>query len=219
MGAFIDLTGQRYSHWIVIKLDPKRGTDGETRWHCRCTCGTERIVLGNSLRRGRSISCGKCSRLTRLHFIGKKFGRWTAIGVDPQRTANGGWRVLCRCACGTERIVDGNSLRCGGSKSCGCYKTTHGMSKTSIYCRWSSMKQRCFNPDHSSYPNYGGRGITVCKEWRDDFVAFYAATHDPPPGRSLDRINNDGNYEPGNWRWAPPSVQAANQRRRKWGKQ
>jgi hypothetical protein len=207
MGAFINLAGQKFGNWTVIKLDPKRGVDGETKWHCHCNCSNKRVVSGNSLRRGRSKSCGKCFW---LHFVGQTFGRWTAIRIDPQRTAN----VICHCICGAERSVAGNSLKHGQSRSCGaCYKTTHGMSRTSIYCRWSSMKQRCFNPDHSSYPSYGQRGVTVCDEWRDDFLAFFGATGNPPRGMSLDRINNDGNYEPGNVRWATPSTQTRNRRR------
>jgi len=75
------------------------------------------------------------------------------------------------------------------------------------------MLQRCFNPNNPAFPDYGGRGITVCDDWRS-FVNFYADMGDPPPGLSLHRINNDGNYEPTNCIWAPPSVQNANRRRR-----
>jgi hypothetical protein len=141
MGKLTNLAGKKFGHWTVLELDPKRAADGEARWRCSCDCSTKRIVSGNSLRRGRSKSCGKCLW---LQFIGKTFGRWTVVEVAPQRAADG-WKVLCCCTCGVKRIVNGNSLRWGQSKSCGvCYKKKHNQSKASIYRRWTSMKQRCF---------------------------------------------------------------------------
>lgn len=92
--------------------------------------------------------------------------------------------------------------------------------RTSVYTRWADMKQRCLNPNNHAYENYGGRGITVCDRWVT-FENFYADMGDPPPGLSLDRFDNDGNYEPGNCRWATPEEQIANQRvsdkNRGWG--
>lgn len=88
------------------------------------------------------------------------------------------------------------------------------MSKTRVFNIWGAMRQRCLNPNTAAYPNYGGRGITVCKRWRS-FENFYTDMGEPPPGKTLDRINNDGNYEPGNCRWATRVEQARNQRKRK----
>jgi hypothetical protein len=123
----------------------------------------------------------------------------------------------------TRRIVSGNSLRRGYSKSCGCLcrelskarATKHGMSESREYRSWERMKQRCFNPRAANYESYGGRGITVSYEdWISNFMAFFADTGTCPPGFSLDRIDPNGNYEPGNVRWADRKQQRQNQRPR-----
>ena len=166
----------------------------------------------------------------RLHDLtGQQFGRWTVIAIHPERMRYGKaiaalWH--CRCRCGTEALVFGSNLRQGFSRSCGCLirdKTTERNTKHGHACRgkvtraytcWVSMLQRCFNPNSQSYGNYGGRDdpITVVEYYRD-FVNWYADMGDPPDGLSQDRINNDGNYEPGNLRWATASEQICNRRR------
>jgi hypothetical protein len=169
-------------------------------------------------------------RNTRLIDItGKRFGRWQVLAVHPERRRYGTackavsvlW--LCRCDCGTERVVFSCNLRRGLSTSCGCRKrektrersTKHGQARrgkvTRAYIRWLSMLQRCFNPNNKCYCYYGARDVTVCIRWLT-FENFYADVGDPPPGLSLDRINVNGDYEPGNCRWATPTEQARNQR-------
>lgn len=91
-------------------------------------------------------------------------------------------------------------------------RTTHGMTGTRTYRSWESMKRRCLNPNERAFPNYGGRGITVCERWLASFENFFADMGECPPGLTLDRRNNDGNYEPGNCRWATYSEQARNRR-------
>jgi len=152
-----------------------------------------------------------------INITGRKFGRWLVVSLLPERSPDGKSLWLCRCDCGTQRGVCGTSLRIGHSASCGCLRrekskkrlTTHGMSETRAYRTWTNMQQRCFNPRHDKYSYYGGRGIGI--GWQS-FEEFYADMGDAPPGMSLDRIDNDDDYRPGNVRWATPAVQAANRR-------
>ena len=142
--------------------------------------------------------------------------------ATPALNANGQamWTVLCDC--GATNVVTGSHLRQGRTKSCGCQTAElvgathrkHGESHlTTEYVTWCSMRQRCADPASRSYPLYGGRGITVCDEWRDDYAAFLAHVgRRPSPRHSLDRIDNERGYEPGNVRWALPEVQARNTR-------
>src|SRR5260221_4751935 len=149
---------------------------------------------------------------------GTVIGYWTILD-GPCRG-----KYLCACLCGTERIVRASSLLKTGthaSRSCGCYHrqkvratfTTHGGCRTSEYLAWGAMRERCSNPNHKEFHNYGGRGIHVCDEWQHSYSAFLKAIG-PKPTRShsLDRIDNDGHYELGNVRWATKDVQSQNRR-------
>lgn len=150
-------------------------------------------------------------------FTGKRVGRLIAIDrADLGKHREVRWR--CVCDCGNECIVRTQVLRTRKNPSCGCWKITHGESvglKTSSeYNSWRSMKQRCNDPNHEHYDRYGGRGITVCEAWSQSFETFLAYVgRKPAHGYSIDRIDNDGNYEPGNVRWATKKEQARNQHR------
>jgi len=159
--------------------------------------------------------------------VGEKFTRWTVI---EDRTPPGERRrYLCRCECGTEKIVDGPSLRIGASRSCGCLqvelvavrRTRHGDTSRDDgkkpvpeYVAWTSMKNRCTNPKCQRYEIYGGRGIKVCDRWTASYEAFLADVgRRPGPEYSLDRYpDRDGDYQPGNVRWATRSEQMLNRR-------
>ena len=122
----------------------------------------------------------------------------------------------CTCKCGNVTTVPHNHLQSGHTTSCGCYRPqqTHGASGTQLYHIWEAMKQRCLNPSNPSYDNYGGRGITIAKEFVDDFVAFKEYMGDRPTNRSsIERLDVNGNYEPGNIVWAEPHQQATNKRK------
>jgi hypothetical protein len=132
------------------------------------------------------------------------------------------WTVACTC--GLSKVVRAAELLKGDTKSCGCFrkrvtsstKRTHGQRRTKLYMTWLGMKQRCSNPKHRSFKNYGGRGIRVCKQWSESFQAFLQDMGPKPSNEhSLDRIDPDGSYGPGNCRWATIVDQNLNQRRYK----
>lgn len=160
---------------------------------------------------------------------GERFGRLVVLSRAGS-SSGGAAKWLCRCDCGNHAVVYGSSLVRGNSKSCSCLKnellkkrrTTHGQSASRLHKIWAGMKERCSNPKNNRYHRYGGRGITVCDEWRNDFAKFYewamanGYDENAPRGQcTIDRIDNDACYSPDNCRWVDAKTQRNNQSNRK----
>lgn len=174
--------------------------------------------------------------MRRLDVLGRRFGRLLVVG--PTSSKGGRLRWLCSCDCGERAFVTAHCLVTGMTRSCGCLhresairtgrwsillaqatRVTHGLTRGGnwhpLYAIWRGMKQRCNDPNHGNYRYYGGRGIRICARWRN-FALFVADMGPrPTPHHTVDRIDNDGNYEPGNVRWATWKEQNASGRRRR----
>lgn len=154
--------------------------------------------------------------MKRDDLTGSRFGRLTVERLS-HKDKYGTLMWECLCDCGNVVTTQSGSLRTGKTQSCGCLQrersTTHGMTKTRTFKSWESMKGRCLNPNDASYARYGAKGITVCQRWKDSFDLFLADMGERPEGKTLDRYpDRNGNYEPGNCRWADARDQVRNMR-------
>jgi len=216
-GRAVDLSGQVFGLWTVLRHDPMRSQGarlGNAYWQCQCKCGNIKSIRLRSLQCGDSTSCG-CAMPQRqaANLEGDRFGRWTVIKKDTaerfyksgRKNTSALW--LCRCDCGSEKLISSNSLLSGFSKSCGCLQSEiaktvnkkHGLYNTRLYRIWLGIKERCLNPKNTGYSCYGGRGILICDEWRD-FETFFAWASENGYSDSLtiERKDVNGNYCPEN---------------------
>ena len=148
---------------------------------------------------------------------GMRFGRLVVVCDTGERSKSKKVLWFCRCDCGQSLVTEAQNLIIGDTRSCGCLKTdkitTHKMTKTRLYRRWADMLSRCRNPNLKNYHNYGGRGIEVCDEWQEyEAFAEWSLANGYRGDLIIDRINVDGNYEPGNCRWTTRKVSDNNRR-------
>lgn len=236
--GLIDLTGQKFGKWTVLhKSETKQ--KGMTLWRCQCQCGHVQDIASTVLRSKYVPKCELCEGNQHkkgrqlIDLSGQVFGMWKVLNRDEANDKIGKTMWECKCLqCGKVFSVNSQALRTGKSKACrSCSRknvnhphkdgNTEIRRKdgkpTKIYRIWRSMKYRCNNPESKDYKNYGGRGITVCDEWNNDFMAFYnhvsALEHYGEKGRTMDRIDNEKGYYPGNIRWATGSEQEHNKRK------
>jgi hypothetical protein len=204
----IDITGRRFGRLTAI--EPVARRHNALTWRCVCDCGGERTTTQAALNRGQTRSCGCLnSESHRTMEKGDRFGRL----VVTHYVSRSRWALICDC--GEPHVALASNLRKGGVRSCGCLRQevrrTHGMSNTREYRTWSGMIERCSNPKRNGYEHYGGRGIKVCDRWHK-FENFYADMCPAPAGLTLDRVDVNKGYEPGNCRWATWSTQRVNKR-------
>ena len=227
-----DLVGKRFGRLIVVKrVENIRGYAG---WLCKCDCGGTKKVDTYGLNCGRVRSCGCLEQENREirksfdEYIGKRYAHLLILEEYPTKS-NEMRKVVCQCDCGNITVVQFNNLIHGHTKSCGCLKKIvkptlkHGKTETRLYNVWSNIRERCFCSTNTSYPNYGGRGITLCDEWASDFTNFErwafenGYDENAPYGEcTLDRIDVNGNYEPSNCRWTNAKQQCNNKRNNRW---
>lgn len=210
----IEMSGRRFHRLTVLSADPDR----KWHWLCICDCGVQKSISGDPLRRNLVKSCGCLRRETDHPTVGEKFGYWTIAGESFKKGAI--WFISCQCVCGVKRDVKISALRDATSRSCGCHSsdliTKHGESgvnRTPEFATWNAIKNRCYNEKDKSFPDYGGRGIKVFAGWLTSYASFLAYMgRRPSTEHSIERINNNGDYEPGNVKWATHVEQCNNKR-------
>lgn len=219
-----DYIGKKFGHLTVIgqSLQTHKYSN---KFDFQCDCGNVISKIPSRVLYGHTTSCGKCefrsktsSPLFNINdYIGKRFNMLTVIGIAERKPKDNHWYLLCKCDCENTIRATIYQIKSGKIKSCGCLRRVSpsyvdGKSNHPLYGTWLQMISRCENPNHDNYCRYGGRGISVCEEWHDfwKFVEWSDSVGGRPNGYTLDRKNNNGNYEPSNCRWASFETQASN---------
>lgn len=226
----LDITGEKNWHLTAVK------DLGRSRWLCVCDCGAEKEINISYLRSGKAKCCGKCEfdgrRRQPNDLTGKRYGLLTVVGLAKSKKIPSGKNVYfwkCVCDCGNETEVSSAHLISGHTQSCGClhqkmmdtigerastHGRTKGFQKTKSYKTWGYIKRRCYYEKDIDYKYYGARGIKIADCWINNAEAFCEYVESLPryneQGTTLDRIDSNGNYEPGNIRWVTMAEQRRN---------
>lgn len=201
---------------LLTAIAPSHMVGKQVYYHFRCDCGESRVFRKSNVVTkcaGNTRSCGCAAG--REDLCGRKFNMLAVIAKVSATPGRHGMIYECECECGNRLNVTAGKLK-SGQLSCGCFVGEfHGEAKppTVEYIAWGRMLARCYNRGSTGFENYGGRGISVCDEWRKSYTAFLGSVGRRPSDKhSIGRINNEGNYEPGNVRWETDEQQANNKR-------
>lgn len=211
--------GKKFNSLLVVSVSDRKDSNGKRYLNCKCDCGKECCVRANNVTSGETKCCG-CVRGPRMDMrkdeTGKQYGKLTVISISDKRDKKKNIWFNCKCDCGKDCVIRGASLR-GGTKSCGCLAALVNIKGYDVYSSeyniFSHIKGRCYNTKNHSYPDYGGRGIRVCDRWLEGFQ-YFLEDMGPRPSKlhSVERIDNGGNYEPTNCKWATQAEQMMNRR-------
>jgi len=222
MSKKLDITGERYGALVAL-YDTNTKKNGTSIWMFRCDCGKTKMLPLNHVRYGEIKTCGcriglKHSKRKQRIKVNDTFGNLTVIEILGQENNKGHYLSKVKCTCGNifitrdSFLITGKRIKCRecSKKDTQFYK--HGLTNTSLFSVWQDMRARCYNSNDKSFHNYGGRGIAICDEWKNNFQAFYdwAMSHGYKKGLWIERKNVNGNYEPNNCSWETQKKQARN---------